>query len=59
MPSVQLLELVLLPPTTQYGIYLDQSLPYFPTWSRPLITEWRELSRKGDNVVQSVLHGRL
>ncbi|GGM13749.1 hypothetical protein GCM10010129_67280 [Streptomyces fumigatiscleroticus] len=59
MPSVQLLELVLLPPTTQYGVYLDQSLPYFPTWSRPLVTEWRERSEKGDNVVQAVLGGRL
>ncbi|MEX3104301.1 hypothetical protein [Streptomyces sp. ST1015] len=59
MPSVQLLELVLLPPTPQYGVYLDQSLPYFPTWSRTLVTEWRALSRKGDNLVDAVLDGRL
>ncbi|MEU0038763.1 hypothetical protein [Streptomyces sp. NPDC006333] len=59
MPSVQLLELALLSPTTEYEVYLDQSMPYFPTWSRPLISEWRAASGKGDNVVQAVLNGRL
>ncbi|WP_416968123.1 hypothetical protein [Streptomyces sp. 4F14] len=59
MPSVHLLELVLLPPTPQYGVYLDESLPYFPTWARPLVTEWRTLSGQGDNVMDAVLDGRL
>ncbi|WP_329042221.1 hypothetical protein OHT61_28860 [Streptomyces sp. NBC_00178] len=59
MPSVQLLELALLAPTTEYEVYLDQSMAYFPNWSRPLIAEWRETSRKGDNVVDAVLDGRL
>ncbi|MFI5998731.1 hypothetical protein ACIBAC_43700 [Streptomyces sp. NPDC051362] len=59
MPSVQLLELALLPPTKEYEVYLDQSLPYFPLWSRPIVGEWREASREGDNVVQAVIEGRL
>ncbi|MFF5500010.1 hypothetical protein [Streptomyces aquilus] len=59
MPSVQLLELVLVAPTRQYGLYLDQCAAYFPTWSRPLISEWRQRSRQGTNVVQAVLDGRL
>lgn len=59
MPSVQLLELALLPPTEEYGTYLDQSMVYFPTWSRPLVAEWRERSSKGENVVDAVLDGRL
>ncbi|GAA2217290.1 hypothetical protein GCM10010360_35350 [Streptomyces nogalater] len=59
MPSVQLLELALLAPTASYELYLDQSLPYFPAWSRSLVSEWRERSRGGDNVVQAVLDGRL
>ncbi|MFG3590746.1 hypothetical protein [Streptomyces sp. NPDC047990] len=59
MPSVQLLELALLAPTTEHGVYLDQAMPYFPQWSRSLIAEARESSMRGDNVVQSVLDGRL
>ncbi len=59
MPSVQLLELVLLAPSRQYERYLDQSLAYFPAWSRPLISEWRERSGRGDNVVEAVLDGRV
>lgn len=59
MPSVQLLELVLLAPTAQYGLYLDQSATYFPAWSRPLIAEWRHLSSRGDNIVRAILDGRL
>jgi hypothetical protein len=59
MPSVQLLELVLLPPTEEYGVYLDQSMPYFPVWARPLIAEWRKRSGDGLNVTQAVLDGSL
>ncbi|MFF9001104.1 hypothetical protein [Streptomyces achromogenes] len=59
MPSVQLLELALLAPTALYELYLDQSLAYFPAWSRPVVSEWRARSRAGDNVVQAVLDGRL
>ncbi|MEU4093194.1 hypothetical protein [Streptomyces sp. NPDC026673] len=59
LPSVQLLELVLLSPTPQYELYLDQSMAYFPVWSRPLLTARREASRQGDNVVSMVLDGRM
>ncbi|MGY5052311.1 hypothetical protein ACWDE0_43260 [Streptomyces sp. 900105755] len=59
MPSVQLLELVLVPPTEEYEVYLDQSMPYFPVWSRPLIAEQRAVSAKGENITQAVLDGRL
>ncbi|MEU3526514.1 hypothetical protein AB0E62_22055 [Streptomyces sp. NPDC038707] len=59
MPSVQLLELALLAPTALYERYLEQSLAYFPAWSRPVVSEWRERSRAGGNVVQAVLDGRL
>ncbi|WP_405454060.1 hypothetical protein OG399_44075 [Streptomyces achromogenes] len=59
MPSVQLLELALLAPTALYELYLDQSLAYFPAWSRPVVSEWRERSRDGGNLVQAVLDGRL
>jgi hypothetical protein len=59
MPSVQLLELVLLAPTPRYEVYLDQCMAYFPRWSRPLITAWRARSRAGGNLVQAVLDGRL
>ncbi|WP_051848669.1 hypothetical protein [Streptomyces sp. NRRL WC-3725] len=59
MPSVQLLELVLVPPTEEYEVYLDQSMPYFPTWSRELIAERRAMSAQGENITQAVLDGRL
>ncbi|MFF2625042.1 hypothetical protein ACFVUN_04610 [Kitasatospora griseola] len=59
MPSVQLLELVLLPPTTQYGSYLDLAMSYFPSWARPVLAQWRSASSLGVNVRQSVRDGRL
>ncbi|MFF0388147.1 hypothetical protein ACFYS8_05555 [Kitasatospora sp. NPDC004615] len=59
MPSVQLLELALLPPTTEYGSYLDLAMSYFPTWSRPVVAQWRSASSLGMNVWQSVRDGRL
>ncbi|MGW4381044.1 hypothetical protein [Kitasatospora sp. NPDC004531] len=59
MPSVQLLELVLLPPTREYGVYLDQAMSYFPTWSRPVVAQWRGASSLGVNLWQSVRDGRV
>ncbi|MFJ5921161.1 hypothetical protein ACIQF6_01005 [Kitasatospora sp. NPDC092948] len=59
MPSVQLLELVLLPPTEEYGSYLDQAMSYFPSWARPVVAQWRSASSLGLNVAQSVRNGRL
>ncbi|WP_282206795.1 hypothetical protein [Kitasatospora fiedleri] len=59
MPSVQLLELVLLPPTGEYGVYLDQAMSYFPSWARPVVARWRSASGLGANVWQSVRDGRL
>jgi hypothetical protein len=50
MPSVQLLELALQPPTAEYGIYLDEAMPYFPVWARPVIAEWRRSSASGHNI---------
>ncbi|WP_052707316.1 hypothetical protein [Streptomyces rubellomurinus] len=59
MPSVQLLELALLPPSEGYGIFLDQSMSYFPAWSRPVIARWRGDSVRGANVFQRLRDGRL
>lgn len=52
MPSVQLVELALLPPTKLYDVFLDDALEYFPFWSRPVISEWRDSSTCGRNVSQ-------
>ncbi|MFI9162561.1 hypothetical protein [Kitasatospora aureofaciens] len=59
MPSVHLLELALLPPSEGYGIFLDQSMSYFPSWSRPVIARWRGDSVRGANVSQRLRDGRL
>ncbi|MFE7560034.1 hypothetical protein [Kitasatospora sp. NPDC057500] len=59
MPSVHLLELALLPPSEEYGIFLDQSMSYFPSWSRPVIARWRGDSVRGANVHQRLRDGRL
>ncbi|MFD8705077.1 hypothetical protein ACFV1W_21075 [Kitasatospora sp. NPDC059648] len=59
MPSVHLLELALLPPSKGYGIFLDQSMSYFPSWSRPVIARWRGDSIRGANVSQRLRDGRL
>ncbi|SOB85277.1 hypothetical protein [Streptomyces sp. 1331.2] len=59
MPSVHLLELALLPPSKEYGIFLDQSMSYFPSWSRPVIARWRGDSIRGANVSQQLRDGRL
>ncbi|OEV34699.1 hypothetical protein HS99_0009425 [Kitasatospora aureofaciens] len=59
MPSVHLLELALLPPSEGYGIFLDQSMSYFPSWSRPVIARWRGDSIRGANVSQRLRDGRL
>ncbi|MFE9428330.1 hypothetical protein ACFYNO_35880 [Kitasatospora sp. NPDC006697] len=59
MPSVQLLELALLPPSEGYGVFLDQSMSYFPSWSRPVLARWRSDSSRGANVAQRLRDGRL
>ncbi|HLZ15218.1 MAG TPA: hypothetical protein VKQ34_04480 [Candidatus Saccharimonadales bacterium] len=59
MPSVQLLELALLAPTEMYGVYLDESRPYFPDWSVPVIEDWRIASASGMNVEDRVATGSL
>jgi hypothetical protein len=59
MPSVHLLELVLLPPSKGYGIFLDQSMAYFPSWSRPVLAQWRSDSSRGANVSQRLRDGLL
>ncbi len=59
MPSVQLLELVLLPPTAEYGVYLDQAMSYFPSWARPVVARWRSASGLGANVRECLRDGRL
>ncbi|MGK4580322.1 hypothetical protein [Kitasatospora sp. HPMI-4] len=59
MPSVHLLELALLPPSKGYGIFLDQSMAYFPSWSRPVIAQWRSDSSRGANVSQRLRDGLL
>ncbi|MEU4586845.1 hypothetical protein AB0F92_33055 [Kitasatospora aureofaciens] len=59
MPSVHLLELALLPPSEGYGIFLDQSMSYFPSWSRPVIARWRGDSIRGANVSQRLRDGLL
>ncbi|MFF2122530.1 hypothetical protein ACFVXH_34945 [Kitasatospora sp. NPDC058184] len=59
MPSVHLLELALLPPSKEYGVFLDQSMSYFPSWSRPAIARWRGDSIRGANVSQRLREGRL
>jgi hypothetical protein len=59
MPSVQLLELAMTPPTEMYGVYLDESQRYFPTWSKPVMAEWREQSERGINIEDRLLTGAL
>ncbi|MFB6890151.1 hypothetical protein ACFCX4_12635 [Kitasatospora sp. NPDC056327] len=59
MPSVHLLELALLPPSKEYGVFLDQSMSYFPSWSRPVLARWRGDSIRGANVSQRLRDGRL
>jgi len=50
MPSAQMMELALLPPSEMYGVYLDESMPYFPGYARPIIDEWRNTSASGMNI---------
>ncbi|HTE21766.1 MAG TPA: hypothetical protein VK674_01870 [Candidatus Limnocylindria bacterium] len=59
MPSVQLAELALHAPTEQHDIHVGESMLYFPTWSRPVLEQWRDDSMKGDNVMDMIRDGRL
>jgi hypothetical protein len=59
MPSVQLLELAMVPSTEMYDVYLDESMRYFPTWARDVIADWRQQSSGGLNVEQQIQSGNL
>jgi hypothetical protein len=62
MPSVQQLELVLFPSTKlypQYAVFLEESMPYFPRRSQPLIKADRERSEAGANVEDALVSGDL
>jgi hypothetical protein len=59
MPSVQLLELAMTPSTEMYDVYLDESMRYFPTWSRGVIAEWRDQSYRGLNIEDQLRNGNL
>ncbi|HWZ66037.1 MAG TPA: hypothetical protein VNX65_04605 [Patescibacteria group bacterium] len=59
MPSVQLTELALHAPTAEQGMYMDESMRYFPRWARDILGDWREQSARGCNVLDLVTNGHL
>jgi hypothetical protein len=59
MPSVQLAELALHKPTDGHQVYLDESMPYFPRWSRPEMADKREKSLAGRNIQDLLESGEL
>lgn len=59
MPSVQLLELSLRPPTEQHGVFLDNGLAYMPRWGRPQVADARKRSEGGGNVLDMFRNGEL
>ena len=59
MPSVQLFELAMHPPTEQFDAFLQEAMPYFPRWSRAIMGEWRESSADGQNVVSLIEKGEI
>lgn len=59
MPSVQLAELMLHTPSQEHQMYIEESMPYFPSWSRDLMAEWRELSLDGANITSLLESGAL
>lgn len=59
MPSVQLAELALHTPTEGQNTYIDESMSYFPAWSRDIVKTFQEQSMRGNNVVTRVVSGDL
>jgi hypothetical protein len=59
MPSVQLLELAIHGPTEMFDVYLNESMPYFPQWSRPVMEDWHEKSARGVNITDQFESGKL
>lgn len=59
MPSVQLAELALRPPTPEHEKFLDSAMPYYPAWSRDIIADWRERSARGRNVMDMARSGEI
>lgn len=50
MPSVQLAEMTFQAPTKAQLDYIEESMPYFPRWARPLINDWKVASLYGANI---------
>jgi len=59
MASVQLAELMLHAPTEGQTKYIDESMRYFPRWSKEIMKGWHEESARGGNVTDMVLGGEL
>jgi hypothetical protein len=59
MPSPQLVELALHQPMPQFELFLAEATPYYPGWARPLIEQWKEDSKQGDNIKDALFAGRL
>ena len=59
MPSVQLFELSLRPPTGQQRVFLDNGLAYMPRWGRPQVAEACKRSEGGGNVLDLYKGGEL
>lgn len=59
MPGVPLAELALQAPTDEHNKFLDESMPYFPQWSRELIADAREGSARGRNVMDMIASGEI
>lgn len=59
MPSVQLAEIILHSPSVEQRVYIDESLPYFPLWSREAMARWAEESLEGHNIMSNIELGKL
>ncbi|MET0779212.1 MAG: hypothetical protein ABWY71_00100 [Candidatus Saccharimonadales bacterium] len=59
MPGVPLAELALHAPTDEHGKFLDESAPYFPQWAQTPITDAREASTRGRNIMDMVTSGEI
>lgn len=59
MPSPQLLEVAMLPPSEHYDAYVDASMDYFPRWAQPEIAERRAKSAYGVNIEDKLASGEL
>lgn len=59
MPSPQLLEIAMIPPTEHYDAYVDASMDYFPRWSQPVLAERRAKSAYGVNIEDKIISGEL